>query len=781
MVKRSPVEALEFDRVLDIVSTYAHSEAARLAVAALRPLGSVEDIAGRASTVQEIRRLIEEQAPLGFARYEDITAAVERAKIEGAVLEAVDIRAFVPPLEIISAVSALVASRRDLPRLEELAARMPGFPGLLESIERSIDGEGRILDEASHLLYDIRTRLRALEKKISRRLEEITRDPAVGAFLQDGFVTRRSGRWVIPVRMDSKGMVKGVVHDVSRSGETAFMEPLEIIGVSNEFENLVAEEKAEEIRILKNLTRLIRDRAGELKEQSEALVSLDVLNSIAGFSELLGAEVPLINETSAVSLVNARHPLLLLHERSERGFRAVPLDLSLGEPDRVMVITGPNAGGKTIAIKTVGLLLLMALSGMPAPADSSSSFPLVGDVLVDIGDEQSIEENLSTFSAHVSNISAILGRAGRDTLVLMDELGTGTDPGQGAAIGSAVLRDLSEKGALVLATTHLIDVVGFVHRSEGMANASMEFDADTMSPLYRLRAGEPGESHAFEVAERFGLPRRVIEFARSLAGTLQSEFHSLLSELKEKRREHAEALEALKNERAELMARSEALKEKLRLASEEKQAVMERAYREARGVVSDVRRKALDILEKAKQQKRRTALKELDRAGEEIDGKLREFRKEPSLSIEDIEEGGTVFVPGIGYDAEVMVVDRKRGRLRVKAADKELELPVAGVGPARGKKEESVGGFGIDVSEEPVSAELNLIGLRVDEALSRLEPFLNRASLSGIGEVAVVHGVGTGALRRAVREHLAGHPLVEGVRDGQQYEGGAGVTVARLS
>jgi DNA mismatch repair protein MutS2 len=781
MVKRSPVEALEFDRVLDIVSTYAHSEAARLAVAALRPLGSVEDIAGRASTVQEIRRLIEEQAPLGFARYEDITGAVERAVIEGAVLEAVDIRAFVPPLEIMSAVFALIASRRDLPRLEGLAARMPGFPGLLESIVRSIDGEGRILDEASHLLYDIRTRLRALEKKISRRLEEITRDPAVGAFLQDGFITRRSGRWVIPVRMDSKGMVKGVVHDVSRSGETAFMEPLEIIGVSNEFENLVAEEKAEEIRILKNLTRLVRDGAGELKEQFEALVSLDVLNGIAGFSELLGAEVPLINEASAVSLVNARHPLLLLHERSERGFGAVPLDLSVGEPDRVMVITGPNAGGKTIAIKTVGLLLLMALSGMPVPADSSSSFPLVGDVLVDIGDEQSIEENLSTFSAHVSNISAILGRAGRDTLVLMDELGTGTDPGQGAAIGSAVLRDLSEKGALVLATTHLIDVVGFVHRSEGMANASMEFDADTMSPLYRLRAGEPGESHAFEVAERFGLPRRVIEFARGLAGTLQSEFHSLLSELKEKRREHAEALEALKNERAELMERSEALKEKLRFAGEEKQAVMERAYREARGVVSDVRRKALEILEKAKQQKSRTALKGLDRAGEEIDGKLREFRKEPSLSIEDIEEGGTVFVPGIGYDAEVMVVDRKRGRLRVKAADKELELPVAGVGPARGKKQEPGVRLDIDVSEEPVSAELNLIGLRVDEALSRLEPFLNRASLSGIGEVAVVHGVGTGTLRRAVREHLAGHPLVEGVRDGEQYEGGAGVTVVRLS
>lgn len=781
MVKRGTVEALEFDRVLDIVSTYAYGDAARLAVAALRPLQSAEDIAERASTVQEIRRLIGEQAPLGFTRYEDITPAVEKAATEGAVLEAAELRAFVPPLEIMSAFSELLASRRDLPRLEELVARMPGFPGLLESIVRSMDGEGHILDEASHGLYEIRTRLRALERKISRRLEEITRDPAVEAFLQDDFITRRSGRWVLPVRMDSKGMVRGVVHDVSRSGETAFMEPLEIIGMSNEFENLVAEEKAEEIRILKKLTRLIRDRAEELKEHFEALVSLDVLNSIAGFSELLGAEVPLVNEASAVSLVNARHPLLLLHERSERGFRAVPLDLSLGEPDRVMVITGPNAGGKTIAIKTVGLLLLMALSGMPVPADSSSSFPLVGDVLVDIGDEQSIEENLSTFSAHVSNIAAILGRAGRDTLVLMDELGTGTDPGQGAAIGSAVLGDLSEKGALVLATTHLIDVVGFVHCNEGMANASMEFDADTLSPLYRLREGEPGESHAFEVAERFGLPRRVIEAARGLAGRLQAEFHSLVSELKEKRREHEEAVRALEDERNVLRERSEALEEKLRLAGEEKQAIMERAYREARGVVSDIRRKALDILERAKQQKRRAALKELDRAGEEIDGKLREFRKEPSLSVEDIEEGGMVFVPGIGHDAVVVGVDGKRGRLRVKVADKELELPVEGVGPARGKKQEPGVRFDIDIAEEPVSAELNLIGLRVDEALSRLEPFLNRASLSGIGEVAVVHGIGTGALKRAVREHLTGHPLVEGIRDGEQNEGGAGVTVVALS
>ncbi len=367
------------------------------------------------------------------------------------------------------------------------------------------------------------------------------------------------------------------------------MEPLEIIGLANELENLVAEEKAEQIRILRELCGWIREDADRIEAQFRSVVHLDLVNSIARFADLLEAETPGINEKGEIRLKEARHPLLLLLRRERGGKEIIPLDLTLGErmsgepvvdadffagqggkeeateayrevrrgaddaanagmrekphrQNRIMVITGPNAGGKTIALKTTGLLLLMALSGIPVPAAATSTFPLIGELLVDIGDEQSIEASLSTFSAHVANISRIIQRADRRTLVLMDELGTGTEPGQGAAIACAVLHELHEQGALVLATTHLTDIIGFVHKTPGMVNAAMEFDRRTFTPLYRLKSGEPGQSHAIEIALRYGLPERVVEFARGMVSRLESDFHDLLAELKEERRRHEEAL-----------------------------------------------------------------------------------------------------------------------------------------------------------------------------------------------------------------------------------------------
>lgn len=773
------LESLEFSKVLGAVAGFSRSEATSGAVMAVRPMGNPGDIARRAALVEEIRKLRSEGTPPGISPFEDIRDAVHRARPEGAVLEAAELMAFVPVLESISSITSLLEGRQDVPLLSELASGLTGHPELLGALTRSIDGDGRILDTASRELGEIRGRIRGLDRKISRRLENLTRDAEVTPFLQDDFITRRSGRWVIPVRMDSKGMVKGVVHDVSRSGETAFMEPLEIIGLSNELENLIAEEKAEEIRILKSICRMVRVSAGDILGEFEALVHLDLLSCIAEFSDLLGMEAPEINSSSNIRLRRARHPLLMLHRGPGERTGVVPLDMDLGRQDRVMVITGPNAGGKTISIKTVGLLLLMALSGMPVPADSSSSLPLATDILVDIGDEQSIEANLSTFSAHVSNISRILERAGPGSIVLMDELGTGTDPQQGAALGSAVLKDLGEKGAMVMATTHLIDIVGFVHRTPGMVNASMEFDHHTMTPLYRLRTGEPGQSHALEIAEKFGLPRRVIESAASAMGTMQAEFSALVRDLKEKRTQYEEALEEFDKQREELSAKKKEAEKKLEVAEREKQGILERAYEEARGVVSEVKRKVYDILEEARRSKSRARMKELERAGREVDLKLRELRKDAVPEPGDIKEGETVFVRSIGYDARVLKVLSAQRRLRVKAGDKELEVPLHDIGPEAGLAPEKK--VTLDLAGgEPVSQKLNLVGLRVDEALGLMEKFLNRASLAGLEEVVIVHGVGTGALKRAVGEHLEGHPLVEDFKSPPQAEGGAGVTVVRL-
>jgi DNA mismatch repair protein MutS2 len=775
-IRKDAVETLEFRRVLEITSTFCLGSAAQEEVMSILPLSEKDEIMRRFSLIREIRRLMHEQTPLGLLPYDDIAGLIDKSCPEGAILEGAELLRFVPVFESMVGVMAVLAEHEELRNLRDFCSGLTGFPHLLRALNRSVETDGGIKDTASHELQEIRTRIRSLEKKITRRLEQLTRDSEVTGFLQDDFITKRSGRWVIPVRMDSKGMVKGVVHDVSRTGETAFMEPLDIIGLSNELENLIAEARAEEIRILRHLTGMVRADAEGIRSQSETIVCLDVLHAIAFLAEKLRMEEPEINTESVMRLAGSRHPLLALHK--EHG--VVPLDLSLGGEHTTMVITGPNAGGKTIALKTAGLLTLMALSGMPVPANSASSFPLLDTVLVDIGDEQSIDADLSTFSAHISNISSITERAGPRTLVLMDELGTGTDPQQGAAIGSAVLRDLQDRGSLTIATTHLVDIMAFAHRTPGMLNAAMDFDLVTLTPLYRLVPGEPGQSHALETAEKFGLPRRILENAKAFLGTSQAEFQGLLVELKARRLSYESAFAELSKERTGLEERELALKERTSQAEAEREGILEQAYREARDLVADIRRKVHDILEEAKREKSRSSLKALEKTGREIEVELQQFQKEePSLSIEEIHEGERVFVKSIGRNAEVMTVLAGAGRVRVRAGEKELELPVSGVGPAREEGPQRRGTYRVE-RQEPSSDRLTLIGQRVDEALDELEPFLNQASLAGLHEVVVIHGMGTGALRRAVREHLAGHPLVESFRQGEQAEGGAGVTVVRL-
>jgi len=781
MVRQEAVRTLEFDRILQEIARCCYSEASRDAVLRILPLREREGIGRRFGMVEEIRRLTLQGVPLRLFAYEDVTPVLEKLRPEGAVLAPLELVSFLPLLRVLAALAVQMGYRDDIPLLKELAGSITGFPDILDPLERSLDSEGNILDTASRLLYDLRSRKRVLTARIRKRLEEIVRERDISVFLQDDFVTQRGGRWVIPVRMDSKGQVAGVVHDVSNSGETAFMEPLEIIGLANELENLSAEEKVEEIRILREICGWIREDADELAAQQAVLIQVDLLNAVASFADTLDARVPEIGRSRTLRLVRARHPILLLLQRQGTGRETVPLDLSLGEDDAVMVITGPNAGGKTIALKTAGLLLLMALSGIPVPADASSVFPLIDGLLSDIGDEQSIESSLSTFSAHVANISTILRTAGGRSVVLLDELGTGTEPVQGAALACSVLQELQEKGALVIATTHLTDIVGFVHKRDGMVNASMEFDRETLTPLYRLKKGEPGQSHALEIARRYGLPDRVIERAHGMLGRMETEFHSLLDELKSQRMKYEETLVELER-RGRLLAERETQLEERRAGWErERRDALEKAFRESKEIVSGVKRELNAILEEAKRERSRTSMKKLVVVEERVEERLREMGGEASLSIDQVREGDTVFVRTIGFDGVVVKSDPRSGRVRLLVSGKELEVSIADLAPRTGaapkparkprRKEEE---------REEVPHQLHLIGLRVDDAIKKLEPFLNHASLDGIREVRIVHGKGTGALMRAVREHLEGHPLVESFRDGEPFEGGAGATVVKI-
>lgn len=782
MISSDTLRILEFDRVLAAIAITTHSEVSHEAATTLLPLSDRTEIEARFGRVAELRMLARTNTPLRFDLFPDIGPLLDVVRPVGAAPAPVVLAALIPVLSLLTRIARQFGFRSDVPLLKEVAGHLTGFPDLLDELQTSLDEEGNILDGASRLLADIRSRKRGLTVRIRRRLEEIVREKEKALFLQDDFITQRRGRWVIPVRMDSKGMVPGVVHDVSNTGETAFMEPLEIIPLSNELENLAAEEKAEEIRIVKALASWVRQNAVPLAAEFEILVLLDLLNAIALYGDAVGGETPVLDdEACCLEIVHGRHPLLLLRRREDQSGEVVPLECRLGGEHRVMVITGPNAGGKTIALKTAGLLLVCALTGIPVPADPSSRFPLVSGLMADIGDEQSLEQNLSTFSAHISTVARIIGKVDARSLVLLDELGTGTEPVQGAAIGCGVLRELYERGAMILATTHLTEIVGFVHRSPGMVNASMEYDRERLAPLYKLKTGEPGQSHALEIARRYGLPQRIIDFAEGMAGRMDSEFHQILDDLKKERLGYEELTEALRRREVALSERERQAEERLASLDRESLERRERGVKECRDLVDKVRREVNTILDQARREKRKEARQDLERVAQEVAAKSRTLLPEQQIPADEIYEGATVFVTSLGYDAQVISVDRKQGRARVRAGNLEFETPLSAVALKSGKK--VVPHTGRRRAESPDGeplTKLSLIGDRVDEALTRLDTFLDRASLAGTGEVTVIHGVGAGVLRAAVREHLSRHPLVTDHRRGEKYEGGDGVTVVTL-
>jgi DNA mismatch repair protein MutS2 len=521
----------------------------------------------------------------------------------------------------------------------------------------------------------------------------------------------------------------------------------------------------------------------------QVVIALDLLQGAASLADQLQCEPPRLTSEGAIRMVQGRHPLLELSFRRQEARPAlVPLDLELGDEARVMVITGSNAGGKTVALKTVGLLTLMALSGLPVPARDSSVFPLIENLLVDIGDEQSIESSLSTFSAHIRHISAILKNAGGRTLVLLDELGTSTDPDEGAALASAVLARLQGQGALVLATTHLTGIKVFTERAPGMVNAAMDFDPRTLKPLYRLKIGQPGLSHALEVAGQYGLDPEVVAQARELLGGQKVELDRLILDLNDRRREYEAALEEVRHREAHLARQERELAAARESLPEERQHILAETYREASAYLVDLRRQMAALLEEIRKKGRsrgREILKEVEKVQTEVNEQWRAAAGAEAgrpLAPEEVREGRSVFVPSLGYDAEVIALLKKQHRVRLRAEGFEIEVPVTEIEASRGKRPETRGAATVVT---PVVAEasrrLNLIGRRVEEALGQLEPFLNQAALGGLREVLIVHGFGEGILSKAVRGHLKNHPLIQSFRSGTAAEGGAGATVAVLA
>jgi DNA mismatch repair protein MutS2 len=788
------LQILELPKVLERLAACAAFSASKDLARALSPTAELAEARRRQSETTEAARLRSIHSDLSVGGAHDVRPAATQAA-RGAVLE---------PTDLLDIKSTLVSARTlvrffertsGVPALAAIAAGLQPPPGVIDAISQTIDDRGEVLDQASPALAAIRSELRHAHERLNTKLQRLVSDPKTVPMLQEPIITQRDGRFVIPLRAEFKGRIRAIVHDQSSSGATLFVEPLTVVDLNNEVRELELAERDEVRRILAALSGQVGDQLEAIDATVEALARLDLAFAKAAYAEKLEAAEPILSlrsparpghPGSVLCLRRARHPLL-----DPR--RVVPIDLVLDPDTFVLVITGPNTGGKTVSLKTAGLLALMAQCGLHLPVESGSELSVFDSVHADIGDEQSIEQSLSTFSSHITNIIRVLNEADEGSLVVLDELGAGTDPQEGSALARAILGELIERRITTLVATHYSELKAFAQTTPGVRNASMEFSLETLRPTYHLTVGLPGRSNALAIAERLGLSPALIERAQALVSPEDRQSERLLDEIHRQRdlargaRQEAESLRTdLRGREAELAARLEAVDQ------------------ERRGVLETARQQAQDELERLREEidqlRRRLAaaaqpLQVVAEIGDDLD-ELEDRVAEPVARAApppmraplQFHLGQRVLLPALqttgvvtelgGEHAEVQI-----GRLRVRARMSELALPGTDPEPhpaASAVQRRPGSEPRLSAAPEPPPFELDLRGLTVDEALEELERRLDAASYAGLPFVRIIHGKGTGRLRQAIRESLRSNRYAATFQSGSEAEGGDGVTVVHL-
>jgi DNA mismatch repair protein MutS2 len=789
-------EALEFPKVLALLRRHASFSASASLADALAPSTDYDWIVREQETVAEARRLLEVRPNLVIRGAHDIRQHVHHAALGGA-LQPWQL------LEIASTVAAGRATRnlllRDelrLPTLAEHAARIVNLDSIEHAIREAIDDEGVILDSASPRLGLLRSQLRTAHERVLRRLNEMMAAPNVREALQEPVVTIRGGRYVLPVKADFRGRVRGIVHDQSGSGATLFIEPLGVVELANHWRELQSQEEEEIEQILRDLSLRIGRAQTPLVDLVEALATIDLAIARAKLAAEMRAERPTMIPVpprpappeAVVDLRQARHPLL--HGE------VVPIDVQLGRSFDILLISGPNTGGKTVALKTVGLFALMAQAGLQVPANPGSRLGVFSGVFADIGDEQSIEQSLSTFSSHVSRVIEIISAADASSLVLLDEIGAGTDPQEGSALGRSLLAYLARRRVYTVATTHSSELKTFAATTPRVENASVQFDVETLRPTYHLTIGLPGVSNALTIAERLGMPTEIIEGARRSLDPDERRTDELLGDIHEQ-------LAATRAERAEIAeqrlaaeATARAAQQRLAEIEAEREGMLRAADNEARAMIADLERE----LDSLRRQVRGLAAERQKVA--EVEAELAALRRQrlgnraarPAPPLPALRVGDPVTVSALGTSgilrsdpSEGPTAEVEVGGMRVRVPVREL-VP-AGGSPQRDRPERpkvAAGGYQAPISRAtdewtPTQGELDLRGMTADEARARLDQYLSDAYTEGLAAIRVIHGKGAGILREVVRDLAGHHPLVQSHRLADAHHGGEGATEITLA
>jgi len=779
------LEKLEYPKILNKLEAHAATSVGKALAAAALPSGDLEEVRHRLAGTDEAAAVDRMKGAAPFGGITDIRASLKRAAI-GGTLSAFELLGVADTVQGGRRVKRFVESyqeKHDAPILGALAEGIEELRPLEDAIRRCIDENGIVVDTASDELYRVRKELRSGEARVREKLESMVRSSTTQKMLQEALITVRNDRFVIPVKSEYRSSFGGIVHDQSSSGATMFIEPEQVVQMNNKLRELRIQEEREIEKILQRLSAGVAEHTDPLASNVDLLGQLDFLFAKARLAREMKGSLPAMNGKGYLRIRRGRHPLIPIEN-------AVPLDIELGGSYTAIIVTGPNTGGKTVSLKTVGLLSLMAMTGLFVPAEDGSELCVFDAVFADIGDEQSIEQSLSTFSSHMTNIIGILKKMTPRSLVLLDEVGAGTDPAEGSALAIAILEQIRGMGCRLIATTHYSELKAYAYDRQGVINASMEFDVETLRPTYRLLVGVPGRSNAFAIAERLGLSRRVIEDARVQVTEEDQRVESMIAKLEEHRiaaeHERREA-ERLRRETEELRRELTEEKRKLHeqrdrwLAEAEKQAAeaVAKAKREADAIIADLRKQAMEEGASIKEHKLIEAKRRLD----ETAPKPRKPSAAPSGSRAkaQVSPGDEVKVVSLGQRGHV--VERQAdgavvqlGIIKMKVALTDLE-PVGASAPSRQQKSVATVKR---TRDENVRTELDLRGSNVEEAIVEVDRFLDEAIMANLSQVYIIHGKGTGVLRTGIQDYLRRHKHVRTFRIGAFNEGGHGVTVAEL-